>query len=75
MYRHFLENTLVKEFHRISRSLPDIQTQVAALWPKYLSGAAGSKQQQLQQDEVSKVNVAGVPCLGHCLPTCVSSGS
>jgi hypothetical protein len=52
VYRHFLENTLVKEFHRISRSLPDIQTQVAALWPKYLSGAAGPKQQHPQHEEM-----------------------
>lgn len=49
VYRQFLENTLVKEFHRLSRSLPDIQSQAAVLWPKYLSGAA--KQQQHNTDD------------------------
>jgi hypothetical protein len=54
MYRHFLETTCVKEFHRLSRSLPDIRCQAHALWPKYLSGAAPQQQQQqqLHDDEV-----------------------
>jgi hypothetical protein len=56
VYRQFLDNTLVKEFHRLSRSLPDIQSQAAALWPKYLSGAA--KQQQQQHDKDDGVSVA-----------------
>jgi hypothetical protein len=51
VYRRFLENSLVKEFHRMSRSLPDIQCQAAALWPKYLSGAAAKQQQQQRADD------------------------
>lgn len=60
VYRTFLENTLVKEFHRISRSLPDIQTQVAALWPRYLSGAAGPKQQQQHLQDDMEVGGCGM---------------
>jgi hypothetical protein len=65
LYRHFLDHTCVKEFHRLSRSLPDIRCQAAALWPKYLSGAATQQQQQQQQaddDEVGcpKLQYAGV---------------
>lgn len=59
VYRHFLENTLVKEFHRMSRSLPDIQCQAAALWPKYLSGAAAARQ-QATDDGVSELRSASV---------------
>jgi len=51
MYRRFLSNTLVPQFHRLSRSLPDIQCQAAALWPKYLSGAAAQQRRQQQRDD------------------------
>jgi hypothetical protein len=52
VYRRFLENTLVKEFHRMSRSLPDIQCQAAALWPKYLSGVSAKQQLHQRTDDV-----------------------
>eukprot|EP00775_Hariotina_reticulata_P004972 gene4972-5213_t len=45
VYRHFLTTMVVPEFKRLSRCLPDIISQVAALWPRYLAGA----QQQQQQ--------------------------
>lgn len=68
VYRQFLENTLVKEFHRLSRSLPDIQSQAAVLWPKYLSGAAKQQQQQDINDGVSCFVCVPPPCV--TVPLC-----
>lgn len=53
VYRHFLSTVVVPEFKRLSRCLPDIISQVAALWPRYLAGAQ-QQQQQLPEDQVSE---------------------
>jgi len=53
VYRHFLSTVVVPEFKRLSRCLPDIISQVAALWPRYLAGAQ-QQQQQLLEDQVSE---------------------
>lgn len=62
MYRRFLSNTLVAQFHRLSRSLPDIQSQAVALWPKYLSGAAPQQQQQQPEQQQAAGDEVGGLC-------------
>jgi hypothetical protein len=59
LYRDFLQHLVVQEFKAMSRCLPDLASQAAALWPRYLAAATAQQpqqqgqQQQIDDDEVS----------------------
>uniref|UniRef100_A0A383W9P4 Uncharacterized protein n=1 Tax=Tetradesmus obliquus TaxID=3088 RepID=A0A383W9P4_TETOB len=46
LYRDFLQNLVVQQFKVMSRCLPDLASQAAALWPRYLAAATAQQQQQ-----------------------------
>jgi hypothetical protein len=61
LYRDFLQNLVVQEFKAMSRCLPDLASQAAALWPRYMAAATAQqpqKQRQRQQhDDDDEVRV------------------
>ncbi|WIA11184.1 hypothetical protein OEZ85_011314 [Tetradesmus obliquus] len=48
LYRDFLANLVVQQFKVMSRCLPDLASQAAALWPRYLAAATAQQQRRRQ---------------------------
>jgi hypothetical protein len=49
LYRDFLQNLVVQQFKSMSRCLPDLASQAAALWPRYVAAATVQQPQRQRQ--------------------------